>query len=68
MRLHNAWILDTIVGAADAHVTIRFLHDNAKDGANIDARLAGDGLDAGLGVGDFAVAVVEFHQCGILLP
>ena len=66
--LHDARVPDAVVGGADAHVAAGFLHDDAQDDARVDAGFGRDSLDGGLDVGDFAGAVVEGHEGGVLRP
>lgn len=66
--LHDARVADAVVGRADADVAAGFLHDDAEDGAGVDAGFGRDTLDGGLDVGDFAGAVVEGHEGGVLRP
>ena len=66
--LHDARVTDAVVGRADADVAAGFLHDDAQDDARVDAGFGRDPLDGGLDVGDFAGAVVEGHEGGVLRP
>ena len=66
--LHDARVPDAIVRRADADVTAGFLHDDAQDDTLIDAGFRRDPLDGGLDVCDFAGAVVEGHEGGVLRP
>ena len=66
--LHDARVADAVVGGADADVAAGFLHDDAEDGAGVDAGLGGHLLDGGLDEADFAGAVVEGHQGRVLRP
>ena len=66
--LHDAWVADAIVRRADADVAAGLLHDDAQDDARVDAGFGRDRLDGGLDVGDFAGAVIEGHESGVLRP
>lgn len=66
--LHDARVADTVVRGANADVAAGFLHDDAQDDAAVDAGLGGDLLNGSLDEGDFAGAVVERHQGGVLGP
>lgn len=66
--LHDARVTDAVVRGANADVAAGFLHDDAKDDAAVDAGLGGDLLNGSLDEGDFAGAVVEGHQGGVLGP
>ena len=68
MGLHDTRVAYTVVGGPDTDVAARFLHDDAKDDPRIDARLRGDFLDSSLDEADFAGAVIEGHQGGVLGP
>ena len=68
MGLHQTGIVDSIIGRTHTNVPRRFLHDDAQDGANVDAGLPSDSFDGLLDVGNFALAVVEFHQLGVAFP
>ena len=68
MGLHDTRVAYTVVGGPDTDVAARFLHDDAKDDPRIDARLGGDFLDSSLDEADFAGAVIEGHQGGVLGP
>ena len=68
VRLHDTGVSNTVVGGTDADVAAGFLHDDAEDGAGIDAGLGGDLLNSGLDKVDLARAVVEGHQGGVLGP
>ena len=66
--LHDARVPDAVVRRADADVAAGFLHDDAQDDARVDAGFGRDPLDGGLDVRDFAGAVIEGHEGGILRP
>lgn len=66
--LHDAGVADAVVRGADADVAAGLLHDDAEDDAAVDAGLGGDLLNGSLDEGDFAGAVVEGHQGGVLGP
>ena len=66
--LHDARVADAVVGGADADVAAGFLHDDAEDDAGVDAGLGGDFGNRFLDEADFAGAVVEGHQGGVLGP
>ena len=66
--LHDARVADAVVGGADADVAPGFLHDDAEDDALVDAGLRADFLDGLFDEADFAGAVVEGHQGGVLGP
>ena len=66
--LHDARVADAIVGRADADVAAGFLHDDAQDDALVDAGFGRDPGDGGSDVGDFAGAVVEGQEGGVLRP
>ena len=68
MGLHDTRVAYTVVGGPDTDVAAGFLHDDAKDDPRIDARLGGDFLDSSLDEANFAGAVIEGHQGGVLGP
>lgn len=68
VALHQARVVDAVVGRLDPWVAARFLDDGAQDGTNVDARLLCDGLDGGVDVLDLLVARVVLHELGVLRP
>ena len=68
VRLHDARVPDAVVRGADADVAAGFLHDDAQDDALVDAGLGADLLNGLLDEVDFAGAVVEGHEGGVLRP
>lgn len=68
MRLHEAWIADSVVGRANTDIAPGLLHDNAEDCSDINAGLGSYGFDRVLDECDLVVAVVEFNESGVGLP
>lgn len=66
--LHDARIVDAIVGAFNSNVPTGFLHDDAQDGAHVNARFPRYGFDGLLDEADLAIAVVKLHQSYIARP
>ena len=66
--LHDARISNTVVGSTDTDVAAGFLHDDAKNSPSINAGFWADLLNGSLNEADFARAVVEGHEGGILGP
>ena len=68
MALHKARVTHAVVSSPDTNIAAGFLHDDAKDTANVDAGLGAYFLDGRLDETDFLGGGVEFHERAVLLP
>lgn len=68
VRLHLPGVADAVGGRADANVAPTLLHDDAEDGAHVDAGSGRHRLDGFLDERDILLAVVELHESRVGLP